>query len=150
MEIRHKSFGAVSTPPQQPEQKEQMSIDDLQSLIELGCIKDNLQLGKLNFQLRSLNATERIELAKFLGENPTGEKLFHFNIRLLALTIESVNDKPLETYSPAYGQSADVLALREEIISSMQAPVIAKLLEFYNNIAERSDAQFQTEQVKNL
>ncbi|MFA5048982.1 MAG: hypothetical protein WC516_08215 [Patescibacteria group bacterium] len=149
MELRHKSFGAVST-PQQSEQKEQTPVvDDLQSLIELGCVKDKVQLGTLNFQLRSLNATERLELGKFLGDNPTGDMLFQFNIKLLALSIESVNGKPLESFHPSYKTNVDVIQLREEIISSMQAPVITKLLEFYNSIAERSDAQFGSEQIKN-
>lgn len=150
MELRHKSFGAVGTPQQSQEViKESISTDDLQSLIELGCIKDMIQLGTLKFQLRSLNATERVELGKFLGDSPTSDTLFQFNIKILALSIESINGKPLEAFHPSFKQDGNIIKLREEIISSMQAPVIAKLLEFYNSIAERSDTQFGTEQIKN-
>lgn len=149
MELRHKSFGAVGTPQQQEEHKELAPVDDLQSLIELGCIKDLIQLGTLSFQMRSLNATERVELGKFLGDSPSSDTLFQFNIKILALSIELVNGKPLETFHPNFKPNTDVIKLREEIISSMQAPVIARLLEFYNAIAERSDAQFGPEQIKN-
>lgn len=149
MELRHKSFGAVGTPQQPQLEQEQTHVDDLQSLIELGCIKDIIQLGSLSFQMRSLNATERVELGKFLGDSPSSDTLFQFNIKILALSIELVNGKPLETFHPGFKPNVDVIKCREEIISSMQAPVIAKLLEFYNSIAERSDTQFGTEQIKN-
>lgn len=149
VEIRHKSFGAVGT-TQQPEKKETISLNDLQSLIELGCVRDTIALGTLKFELRSLNATERVNLAKFLGETPTENILFQFNIKLLALSIESVDGKSLESFHPEYNkQGSDIVVMREEIISSMQAPVIAKLLNFYNEIANRSDAQFDSEQIKN-
>ena len=148
VELRHKSFGAVGT--QQPEQKEKMPVSDLQSLIELGCIRDSITLGDLTFELRSLNATERINLAKFLGDKPEEDTLFKFNIRLLALTIEAVNGKPLESFHPDFKSGLDCISLREEIVSSLQAPVIAKLLNFYNEISNRSDAQFDAEQIKNL
>lgn len=142
-ELRHR-IGVVNP---QVEQKEQISVDDLQSLIELGCVKEEVVIGNLTFRMRSLNATERMELAKLIGDNPNADTLFYFNMKLLALSIESVNGKKLEELHSKYG-SADVLSLKEEIISNMQAPVIAKLLSAYNKIAERCDSQFDVELIK--
>jgi hypothetical protein len=153
MELKHKTFGSVSNDQSdQPEQAEQKSMpqDDLEALIELGCIKEKVTIGQLTFVLRSLNATERLDLAKMLGDSPTSETLFEFNTKLLALAIQSVNGKPLEMFYPAeHAQGADVITLRCNIISSMQAPVINRLLECHTELTERCDAQFDAEQVKN-
>ena len=148
VELRHKTFGAVSSAPLAPEVKDSV-VNDLQSLIELGCVKDSIKLGDLEFTLRSLNASERIDLSKFLGDTPAGDSLFQFNIRLLSLAIESINGKSLESFHPAFDANKDVFILRSEIISSLQAPVISKLLEFYNSIAERSDKNFESVLIKN-
>jgi len=151
MELKHKTFGSVSNDQPEQAEKKVMPQDDLEALIELGCIKEEVTIGKLTFVLRSLNATERMELARMLTDTPTAENLFAFNTRLLALAIQSVNGKPLEKFYPAehIPQGADVITLRCNIISSMQAPVINKLLECHTSLTERCDAQFDAEQVKN-
>lgn len=157
MEMKHKTFGTVGSPRTLAETQEskaqesrQTQESDLQSLIELGCIKDNITLGTLQFRMRSLNATERLDLAKFLGDNPSVDSLFKFNVKLLAGSIETINGKPLESYHPDFEKNSDVISMRCEIIAYMQPNVIGKLLDFYNKISERGDATFDIEKIKNL
>ena len=144
-ELRHKVLGTVGA-PMEPETKPMLDTD-LQSLIELGCIKDTVEIDSFRFTMRSLGATERIELSKeFNKEKLTEEEQFHFNIKLLALAIESVNGKPLESLHP---NPQDPLSAKMEIISALQTPVVGKLLQSYIAIIERCDGQFGVEQVKN-
>lgn len=147
-ELRHKVLGTVGAPTEPEKTKEPMSETDLQSLIELGCVKDTVEIDSFHFTMRSLGATERIELAKEFGEDKlSDEDQFRFNIKLLAMAIESVNGKPLEELHP--NPKEDVLSAKMDIIAALQAPVIAKLLEFYTSVMDRCDKQFGVEQVKN-
>lgn len=151
VELRHKSFGSsMGTITQKPEVQLEQKECDLKSLIELGCVKDSIKLGEFTFQLRSLNATERFNLAQFMGKDAVDEnKMFQLNIRVLALAIDTIDGKSLETFHPNFGKDANTLQLREEIVSSLQTATITKLLEFYNDISQRSDVQFETVQIKN-
>lgn len=143
MEIKHKTFGSVSSEPE----VKQMAQPDLRSLIELGCIKDETEIGGMVFRMRSLNASERFELAERLGSDPTPQSLFDCNLRLLAHSIEAVNGVKLEDFYTGKGEG-DLLAVRCSILASLQTPVINKLFDFYQQITERCDAQFGLEQVK--
>lgn len=149
--IEHKTFGSVGSVKEPAAQKEQDPQSDLRSLIELGSIIEEKEVNGKVFKMRTLNASERLELAKFLGEEPTAEKLFQFNVKLISMATQEVDGKPLEHYHPGFtgDENDDVLGLRYEIVASMQSPVIGELLSFYNDITERSDAQFDIEQVKN-
>ena len=150
MELKHKTFGSVSNDRPERTEDKVMPQDDLKNLIELGCIKEEITIGNLTFVLRSLNASERLELAKLIGESPTTDTLFEFNTKLLALAIQSVNGKPLEALYPSeHAKGMDIITLRCNIISSLQAPVINRLLECHTQLTERCDAQFDVEQVKN-
>ena len=151
MELKHKTFGSVASVEERPAEQAVMTKSDLQLLIELGSIADEIVIGSLTFVMRSLNASERLELSKFLTQSdPTAEALFDFNIRLLAHAIQSVNGKPLESFFPTKIKGDDdIIRARCDIIASMQTPVISKLLNFHNSITERCDAQFDEEEVKN-
>jgi hypothetical protein len=142
IEMKHKSFGAVGT----PEFKQELSENDLQSLIELGCIYEDVKIGNKNFLMRTLNASEKLYLAKLAVEDQTAEGLFNLNIKVLAISIQKVNGKFLEEFVP---EEKDTLQAKCEIISQFQSPVINRLLEFYNEIATRGDAQFTVQQIKN-
>lgn len=145
-ELKHSTFGTVgTTASKEPENK--MNLSDLQSLIELGCIRDQVEIGGKIFSMRSLNAMERLELAKFLGEEPTAERLFSFNTKLLAVSIETVNGIPFENFHT--NSELDPISRKQELLSVMQSPVLGRLLEFYNTITERCDAQFNLEEAKN-
>lgn len=147
-ELRHKVLGTVGAPTEPEKTKEPMSETNLQSLIELGCIKDTVEIDSFHFTLRSLSATERFELAKqFNTENLSDDQQFEFNIKLLATAIESVNGIPLEDLHP--NQEGDILSSKVQIVSTLQTPVIAKLLDFYASIMKRCDSQFDIGQVKN-
>jgi hypothetical protein len=145
IEISHKTIGTVGAPAQKKE--ETMTQLDLQSLIELGCIKEDIIIGTVKFTLRSLSATERISLAKEFGSELSEDSLFNFNIKLLAMCIDLINGQSLVSFHP--DPSGDELQKKIEIVSSLQPPVIAKLLDSYAKISERCDKQFGLEQVKN-
>lgn len=147
-ELHHKILGTVGAPKQQKEEKEQMSDIDLQSLIELGCVKEEVVLGSVTFLLRSLSASERMSLAKEFGtELLSDDVLFNFNIKVLAISIETINGRPVAGFHP--DPSANELQAKMEIISALQPPVIAKLLGAYSDISNRCDKQFGLEQIKN-
>jgi hypothetical protein len=154
VELKHKVLGSVGTPKEKIEEQvlstEIMPEADLKSLIELGCIRDEVQIGQLTFSMRSLNAAEKLELAGSMVTEEDDAKLFAFNARMLAMSIETVNGKPFENLHPEKGSSDEArLRCRVDLINSMQTPIIAKLLEFYQEINDRCEAQFTAEQVKN-
>ncbi len=75
------------------------------------------------------------------------QELFSFNLKLLAMAIESVNGQPLESLHPQ--PSGDELAIKMDIVAALQTPVITKLIDAYTKIMDRCDKQFGLEQVKN-
>ena len=130
-------------------EKPLMDVGDLKSLIELGCIRDQLIIDDKTFKFRTLSSSERVKLVSVLGtETLTQEKLYEFNLNLLAHGLVSVNDKPLESYHPDFGVGKDTHHQKLEILSFMQTPVINKLLEFYNDLIARCDSQFNVETLK--
>lgn len=144
--MRHKTMGTVGAPMQKEE--EPMPQIDLQSLIELGCIKEEVAIGNVKFVLRSLSATERMELAREFGTEKLADgDLFNFNTKLLALCIDTINGKSLASFHPSPSQ--DEMQVKMEIIVALQPPVIGKLLDSFADISERCDKQFGIEQVKN-
>jgi hypothetical protein len=153
VKLEHKTFGTIGSAEEPVMQKEQEKENDLRSLIELGCVTDTVTIDDKVFELSTIHSSKKLELAGYLnGENPSTEMLFNFNIKTLASAINSVNGVPLENFHPKFKNGATPEAidqLRCEIISSMQSPVIGKLLTFYNEISERSETQYDAKQVKN-
>ena len=78
--------------------QQQMGKDDLRSLIEVGCIRDEETIDGIVFKLRSLTSSERIELSQFPTE--TTDEKWRLNYQMLAYSVEYVNGKPLEFYHP--------------------------------------------------
>lgn len=147
-EIRHKILGAVGAPMEQEEDtREPIAPADLQSLIELGCIKEEVEVGGFKFMLRSLSATERMALSKEFNTELSDQELFQFNLKLLAMAIESVNGQSLESMHPH--PEGDEFKVKMDIIAALQTPVITKLIDAYGRIMDRCDKQFGLEQVKN-
>jgi hypothetical protein len=150
--IEHKTFGSAGSVQESAARKEQEQNDsesDLRSLIELGCITDKINVGGKIFEISTLNASKRLELAKALGEEPLPEMLFEFNVKTLAAAVHTVNGKYLEEYHPQCKLNASVEdkeKMRYEIMSSMQSPVIGQLLKFYNDLVNKCDDQFDDEQ----
>jgi hypothetical protein len=139
------SIGSLGVSKEKPA----MAVGDLKSLIELGCIRDELIIDGKTFKFRTLSSSERVRLVSVLGtETLTQEKLYEFNLNLLAHGLDSVNDKPLETYHPDFGPGKDTHHQKLEILSFMQTPVINKLLEFYNELIARCDSQFSVDTLK--
>lgn len=146
-ELRHKTLGTVGARMDQEETKEPIAPADLQSLIELGCVKEEIEVGGFAFLLRSLSATERMALSKEFNSELSDQELFQFNLKLLAMAIESVNGQPLESLHPQ--PSGEELTMKMDIVASLQTPVITKLIDAYGKIMDRCDRQFGLEQVKN-
>lgn len=143
VELFHKSLGSVKS-----EQKENISNIDLQSLIELGCIKDSKKIGGIEFVMRSLSAAENMELQKNYPKEPTDEQFFDLNLRILAMSIEKVNGQNLEVLHPDKSRT-DVMDKRIEILAAMQISVLNELLGFYIDLKTRSNKDFGVEQIKN-
>jgi hypothetical protein len=148
-ELRHKVLGTVGVSSKSVSKvKEPMHRNDLQSLIELGSIKDTIDMGGFEFTLRSLSATEKLDInEEFGGEKLDDRQVFDLNIKLLAMSIESINGTPIESLHPS--PKEDVILTKMEIVAALQTPVLARLLDFYAEIAERCDKQFSVDQIKN-
>lgn len=147
VELRHKVLGTVGAPIEKQEDVEPIAPADLQSLIELGCIKEEVKVGTFVFVLRSLSASERMSLAKEFNQEMSDQELFTFNLKLLSMAIESVNGQPLESLHP--NPDGDELSTKMDLVAALQTPVITKLIDTYTKIMERCDKQFGMEQVKN-
>lgn len=140
-EIKHGTFGSYG------KTEDEKKKVDLRSLIELGCVKEIVSINGIKFELRSLSATEKMEASKFLGTDADPEKLFNFNILLLSMAVDKVNDVPLEELYEGEPTN-NILAARQYIIRQLQSSVLSKLLESYANLVERADSQFTADQVK--
>ena len=151
-ELYHGTFGVSGSKKEQPApeiQKSKMNDIDLRSLIELGCVRDDITIGDIVFTMRTLNISERLETLSFLGDSSDPQKMFEFNMRVLAMSIEAANGRKLETLHPNLEKGIDPTVLKKELIIAMQPAVLNKLMDFYGKIVERSDAQFSAEQLKN-
>ena len=146
VELRHKVLGTVGA-IEEESAKEPIVQTDLQSLIELGCVKEEVEINGIRFLLRSLNANERMALSKEFSQELNDEQLFAFNLKLLAFAIESVNGQPLEDFHP--GPTGNEIQIKMDIVASLQTPVITKLIDAFSKIMDRCDKQFGLEQVKN-
>jgi len=142
VEIKHKTLGVIGKEPEA-----QMAEADLKSLVELGCIKDEIDIGGRKFVIKTLGSLDRIRLAQEYDKDATEEDKIMYNIKMLACSIESIDNFPVESYHP--NPEKDVLKAKMEIIGALQTPVILRLLEGLQEIMKRCDAQFSTEQVKN-
>lgn len=147
-ELSHEVFGSSNSQKKEDAGKD-IEQDDLQSLIELGCIIDKKTIGDKIFELRSLSAIETMEITKMAGDKPSPEDIFELNVFILAKTIKSINGKSLESYYPGEINENGVIDIKMNIIKSMQLNVIAELLKFYNEITERCNSNFDLDQVKN-
>jgi len=148
-ELYHNTFGASGGKKAEVPEKPKMADVDLRSLIELGCIRDDIAIGNIVFTMRTLNISERLETLNFLGIEPDSQKMFEFNMRVLAMAVESANGKRLETLHPDFTDSGDFITMKKSLITAMQPAVLNKLMEFYTKISERGESQFSTEQIKN-
>lgn len=150
-ELYHGTFGAsAGRKPEPPAPAPQKMADaDLRSLIELGCVRDDIKIGEAVFTLRTLNISERLSAMNFLGENPDQQKMFEFNLLVLSLSLEAMNGVPVETLHPRHGEDLEPAMLKRDLISRMQPVVLNKLVDFYAQITERGEAQFSAEQLKN-
>jgi len=150
-DLKHNVFGN-SNPSQaqkKEEPKEEPRVADLRSLIELGCVKDSVEIAGTTFVMRSLGEKEKLDISQILlnKETPDAKELFEFNIRVLASSIISANGVSLETMHPE--PEGDPITKKMEILASMQSPVLGKLIEFYDEITKRCDEQYAAEEVKN-
>lgn len=148
VEIHHKDFGSSKRVEKLPEAPK-MATTDLRSLIELGCIKDNLKVGDITFSFKTLSATDKLSASKLFSEDLSAEALFAFNMTVLAMSIEAVDGKLLEEYHPNFAVGADVVELKRDLLSAMQPAVLGQLIDFYSKITQRGDAQFTEQQIKN-
>ena len=151
-ELYHGTFGTSGSRKAEPSveaPKPKMTDVDLRALIELGCVRDDITIGDIVFTMRTLNISERLDTLNFLGEDPDAQKMFEFNMRVLAMSVEAANGRPLETLHPRCSEGADPAALKKELITAMQPAVLNMLMDFYGKITARSEAQFSAEQVKN-
>lgn len=148
-DLKHGVFGSANPQQRQEEPKEEPKMADLRALIELGCIKDSIEVAGMTFVMRTLGEKEKLDVSQILlsKEVPDAKELFEFNVRVLASSIVSVNGVSLENMHPEL--EGDPLAKKMEILSNMQSPVLGKLLEFYETITKRCDDQYSAEEVKN-
>ena len=137
-------FGSVG----QREEVKANPNDKLKSLIELGSIKDSTVLGGQKFSLKTPPLVERVRLASFLNgkENPTQSELVDFQVNLLAHVIVSVDGIPLEDLHPE--KEMDALQRRVEIVSTFQGPLLSVLINLYQDMLNRCDAQFGLNEIK--
>ncbi len=149
-ELRHAAFGSVGEKRVESKEEPKLTEVDLRSLIELGCVKDTVDIGGMKFTLRSLNASEKLYLSNILKPEDENDstKLFEFQIMVLSLSVESINGKLLEELHSNFPH-IDAMDAKKEILSNMYMSVLASLLAFYKEISDRADNQFTIEQVKN-
>ena len=144
-QVTHSIFGSVGEPAKS---EDKQKTTDLKSLIELGTIIEDVQIGGHTFTLKTPPFIERVRLSSTLNTNKevSEEDVVNFQINVLAHSLEKINGIPLEDWHP--DKNMDPIIRRVEIISTFQAPVISSLTKKYKEIVSKCDMQFDVEQIK--
>ena len=148
-EIKHPTFGVGNTKQEVPEQTEpaRLAEDDLKSLIELGCLREEFLVGEKKFVIKTLNASERLQVSKKEIGDLSELDLLGIQCEILSLAIESIDGRALEDFHP--NKTMDPFERRKEILAHMQSPVIMELLAKFTELTNKADGQFSVEAVKN-
>lgn len=136
------------------DKEEKISKVELNDLINLGTLEERVKIGDKTFKISTLNIQERQNLAKYSKEyQPENDSeifedfIWDFNTTILAFCVHEVNDTPLEQLHPNYNGN-NGFECRKEIFLSMQPIVVARLIEKYLELKNKSEQNFQ-EDVKN-
>lgn len=157
-EFSHPVFGTVGKKPsvpektfevKEPEIEPEMSLSDLQSLINCGKITDTIIIDGQRFQMSTLSDDEQEFLfKKFANVDKAGDFL-ELRRTVIAMSLERFNDKPIEYLYQGSEEKLDIFGMRMALIRKMQSPVIEKLYLFYEELLNRSKQKTDPEQVKN-
>lgn len=146
VEIKHNVLGVVGA-PEEKEERQDMTATDLKSLIELGCIRESVEIDGRVFVMKTLGSLDRVKLAGEYNQDATDAEKFIYNIQMLAYSLESIDGKPTESYHSS--PKKDILGTKMEIIGALQMPVIVRLLAQLTKMMERCDAQYDIGEIKN-
>lgn len=138
----------VSTPPV----VESPNKDMLESLIFLGLITKEVEIGVFKFSITTLTHREHNLLMKELYKFGDGADLFTIRTLTLAHSVKLVNDVLLEDL-PLSDKEESRLETKFDkklaIIDSLQMSVVEKLFDAYTELSNQSDSLLDGEQVKN-
>jgi hypothetical protein len=146
-EVKHPIFGSSGATKEEPKAPVKLEQNDLKSLIELGCLREEFEVVNKVFVMRTLNASERTEMSARQVDNLSEQELLNIQFEILALAVETVDGQPLEQFHP--DKTKDPYIRRKEILSQMQMPIIMELLNKFTEMTQKADGQFSVEQVKN-
>jgi len=155
MTITHDTFGSSNPNKKEPQP---MTRGDLFQLLELGRLENEIKIGQILFKMKTLSAIELSSIYKEFGEDLTemegkdlsevfvtkNSRYLKLSSTILAYSIISVNDAPLESFVDT-DEEGDIVTLKKNIIANFQWPVIHSLMEFYNNLIGKANAEFGEE-----
>lgn len=124
----------------------------LESLIFLGRINEEVEIGEFKFGVATLTHGEHNSLMQELYKIGDSVGLFTMRTLTLAHAVKSVNDTPLEDLPLSEEEEARLETKFDKklaIIDGLQMNVVERLFDVYNALIEKSDSLLDGEQVKN-
>lgn len=146
--LQEQSDQALEMSPHSDAAANPMPLPDLKSLIELGRVRDSILIGKIRFEMETLDDEAQREIFRRVSNDAVDGADSFVRLRRLTVAVATmrVNDQPFEDLMPGAG---DALDRKIQIISRMQDSVVDRLFEFYNELVERSQKDIAPGQVKN-
>lgn len=118
--------------------------NDIKNLLMFGRLKEELSFGPYNFTISTLTNKQQKNIFKKLLPLTNEEKFANVKVFTLIEAIESINGSPIDFFYE--GEQLDsVEEMKESVITEMQASLIDKIFEKYEDLVKKSNSIFEAE-----
>lgn len=119
---------------------------EMRDLFLFGKIKKEFDLAGNKFVMETLTAKAQKDIMFHLSKIPSDQKIYTLKLFILAKSIVSINNEPLESFSE---ESQDLFDAKVDVIANMQSLTVEKLYSFYQSMLEESDKLLNGQEVSN-
>jgi len=125
-----------------------LALDDLKSLIFLGCLKETVQIGGFSFEVSTLTTSQQRDVMRtIMSQGDVQERMLDIKPLTMAYSVTSVNGVPLEDLCEDPEQTTDE-GKRLNVMMQMQSVVIERLYQVYDKLVTRSGKEIGIELLK--
>lgn len=155
-----KAKATVSSPSQEAEENldigeqvehtatDLLALDDLKSLIYLGCLTETVNIGNYRFDVCTLTtAQQRDVMKKIMADGNATERMLDIKPLTMAYATRTVNGVPLESLSSLPDDLPDT-ERRLDVMMNLQSIVIEKLYQVYDSLVTKSGKEIGIDDLK--
>ena len=125
-----------------------LALDDLKSLIYLGCLTESVTVGNYKFDVSTLTTAEQRDVMKrIMADGNATERMLDIKPLTMAYATKTVNGVPLESLS-SLPEDTPPTERRLDVMMQLQSVVIERLYQVYDNLVTRSSKEIGIEDLK--